>query len=247
MSTPNGTATAADTNRPSGLPAPSHDCASPATSAITNAPTPTNVICANEICPAHPVNGTSDSMITAVMNASVSRRRLVVSSPPNSATRTTTATSAAIPPTERRRSGIRGTRCFGIRRPASMRASGSASSARKRITAGIATAAVLQRPPHWRKFRAKLCAMPITRPPTNVHGRLRSRPMIAAANASTMKSVNASTRNPTFGASRIPAIAAIIVPSAHASAETRPGRIPCRPASSRLSTTARMATPVRLR
>ncbi len=128
-----------------------------------------------------------------------------------------------------------------------MRASGRRSSATNRITAGIATVAVLQRPPHCRKFRATLCAIPITSPPTNVHGRLRRRPMIAAAKASTMKRVSASTRRPMFGARRIPAIAAIVEPSAHANAEIRPGRTPLSAASSRLSTTARMATPVRLR
>ena len=92
-----------------------------------------------------------------------------------------------------------------------------------------------------------LCVTPMISPPTNVHGRLRSRPMIAAANASTMNSVSTSTRRPTLGASRIPAIAAIDDPSAHASDDTRPGRTPFSAASSRLSTTARMATPVRLR
>ncbi len=247
MSTPKGTATAAATSRPSGLPGPSSDPASPATSAMANAPTPTNVICASEIWPAHPVSGTSDSMISAVISASVSRRRLVGSRPPNCATNATTSTSAAMPTTARRRLGTFGTRCFGTSRPTSRRASGSASNATKRITAGIAVDAVPHRPPHCRKLRAKLCVTPMISPPTNVHGRLRSRPMIAAANASTMKSVNTSTRNPTLGASRMPAIAAIDEPRAHANDDTRPGRTPCNAASSRLSTTARIATPVRLR
>jgi hypothetical protein len=111
----------------------------------------------------------------------------------------------------------------------------------------MAVDAVPQRPPHCRKFNAKDCVAPMISPPTNVHGRLRRRPMIAAANASTMKSVSTSTRSPTVGARRIPAIAAIDDPSAHANPETRPGRTPCNAASCRSSTTARIATPVRLR
>ncbi len=182
------------------------------------------------------------------MSARVRRRRLVVSRSPNCATSATTSTRRrhARPPA-RARLGTLGTRYFGTRRPTSRRASGSASSATKRITAGIAVEAVPHRPPHCRKLSAMLWVTPMTRPPTNVHGRLRRRPMIAAAKASTMNSVSTSTRNPTLGARRIPAIAAIDDPSAHANDDTRPGRTPCSAASSRSSTTARMATPVRLR
>ncbi len=72
--------------------------------------------------------------------------------------------------------------------------------------------------------------------------------MIAAANASTMSSVNVSMLSVLSSSARkMPAIAAIEAPRAHEVAETRPGRTPLSPARSRLSTTARIATPIRVR
>ena len=89
---------------------------------------------------------------------------------------------------------------------------------------------------------------PINRPPAKVIGRLFSRPMIAAANAARINSVSVCTsRVASSSAKKMPAIAAIDEPSAHENIDTRPGLMPLRPASSRLSTTARMATPRRVR
>ena len=74
-----------------------------------------------------------------------------------------------------------------------------------------------------------------------VSGRLLSRPMIAAANAERISSVRVWTsRVASSSARKMPAIAAIEEPSAHENIETRPGWMPLRPASSRLSTTARI-------
>ena len=72
--------------------------------------------------------------------------------------------------------------------------------------------------------------------------------MMAAANAARMSRVRVCTsRVASSSARKMPATAAIADPSAHENMETRPGRTPFRPASSRLSTTARMATPRRVR
>ena len=82
----------------------------------------------------------------------------------------------------------------------------------------------------------------------NVSGRLFSRPMIAAANADRISRVSVCTsRVASSSARKMPATAAIDEPSAHENIETRPGLMPLRPASSRLSTTARIATPRRVR
>ena len=72
--------------------------------------------------------------------------------------------------------------------------------------------------------------------------------MIAAANASTMKRVSVSTlRLLSSSARKMPATADIDVPSAHANCDVRPGRAPLSAARPRLSTTARIETPRRLR
>ena len=72
--------------------------------------------------------------------------------------------------------------------------------------------------------------------------------MIAAANASMMSRVRVCTSSDASSSARkIPAMAAIPDPSAHENIDTRPGFTPFRPASSRLSTTARIATPRRVR
>ncbi len=70
---------------------------------------------------------------------------------------------------------------------------------------------------------------------------------MAAANALMIRNVSASTWRPSSGTSRMPEIAAIDEPIAHASIEAASGRAPWRPARVRLSTTARIVTPMRLR
>ena len=70
---------------------------------------------------------------------------------------------------------------------------------------------------------------------------------MAAANALMISSVSASTWSPSSGTSRMPEIAAIDDPIAHASIEAASGRAPWRPARLRLSTTARIVTPMRVR
>ena len=71
MSNPIGTATSAATSSPHGLPLLKRS--SPKTcppelenSMSAHAPTPTNVICASEICPDQPVSGTSESIGNAI-------------------------------------------------------------------------------------------------------------------------------------------------------------------------------------
>ena len=71
--------------------------------------------------------------------------------------------------------------------------------------------------------------------------------MIAAANALTMSSVSPSMLISTSGASRMPASAASDEPIAHASDDARSGFAPCSAASVGLSTTARIASPMRER
>ncbi len=71
--------------------------------------------------------------------------------------------------------------------------------------------------------------------------------MIAAANALTMSSVSPSMLISTSGASRMPASAASDDPIAHASDDARSGFAPCSAASVGLSTTARIARPMRER
>ena len=72
--------------------------------------------------------------------------------------------------------------------------------------------------------------------------------MIAAANASMISSVSVSIDSvESSSARKMPASAAIDVPSAHENCEVSPGRAPLSAASSRLSTTARIATPRRVR
>ena len=130
----------------------------------------------------------------------------------------------------------------------SMRAWGRNSSARNSMICGIASGAVVQRPVQLRKFCWNSNTRPISSPPMNVSGRLLSRPMIAAANAERISNVSVCTsRVASSSARKMPATAAIDEPSAHENIETRPGLMPLSPASSRLSTTARIATPRRVR
>ncbi len=146
-------------------------------------------------------------------------------------------------------------RSFGIRGATwriaffpSMRAWGRNSNARNSMICGMASGAVVQRPVQLRKFCWNSNTSPMSRPPAKVSGRLFSRPMIAAANAAMISNVSVCTsRVASSSARKMPATAAIDEPSAHENIETRPGLMPLRPASSRLSTTARMATPRRVR
>ena len=85
------------------------------------------------------------------------------------------------------------------------------------------------------------------RPPTYAMGRLRSRAMMAAANASTMNSVSVPGSSVLSSSARkMPASAAMDEPSAHAVMVAEAGRAPLSTVRSRLSTTARMVTPSRV-
>ena len=130
----------------------------------------------------------------------------------------------------------------------SIRAWGRNSSARNSMICGMASGAVVHRPVQLRKFCWNSKTSPINNPPKNVNGRLFNRPMIAAANAARISSVRVCTsRVASSSARKMPATAAIAEPNAHENIETIPGLMPLRPASSRLSTTARIATPSRVR
>ena len=79
MSNPIGTATAAATSRPHGLPLLKRSTPKTCPPELENsmndhAPTPTNVICASEICPDQPVSGTSESIGNAISITSVRLR-----------------------------------------------------------------------------------------------------------------------------------------------------------------------------
>ncbi|KJF23088.1 hypothetical protein SZ00_00002 [Rhodococcus sp. AD45] len=91
-------------------------------------------------------------------------------------------------------------------------------------------------------------ARPRTTAPTNVRGILRSRPNIAAANASITNSVNmfASRVPPLIGVIKIPANTANVDPIAHDNAAKRSGLWPFRRNKSGSSTTPRIATPARV-
>ncbi len=82
-----------------------------------------------------------------------------------------------------------------------------------------------------------------------VRGRLRSRPNMAAAMASRTNKVRVLTSRapPLIGVISTPASAASAPPMAHEMAARRSGRPPFSSSSAGLSTTARMATPVRVR
>ena len=84
-------------------------------------------------------------------------------------------------------------------------------------------------------------------PPAKAHGRLLSRAMAAAAAATMMMRVRFSTTMPVSGAMRMPARPAVMAPSAQADTLITEGRAPVRPARSRLSTTARIEMPSRVR
>ena len=84
--------------------------------------------------------------------------------------------------------------------------------------------------------------------PANVSQMLRSRPNMAAAMESSTSSVSTCTSRvpPLMGVMRTPASAARAPPSAHENPARRSGRPPLSCNSAGLSTTARMATPVRV-
>jgi hypothetical protein len=85
--------------------------------------------------------------------------------------------------------------------------------------------------------------------PMKVRGKLRSRPNMAAAMESRTSNVKVVTSKvpPPIGVMRMPASAASAPPRAHEIAASRSGRPPFISNSAGLSTTARMATPVRIR
>ncbi len=92
-------------------------------------------------------------------------------------------------------------------------------------------------------------AKPSTTAPTNVIGRFRSRPNIAAANAlitSRVRRVELS-EPPWNGVIRMPASAESATPSIQLTSETRSGRTPLSSSNGRSSTTARIDTPTRVR
>ena len=132
-------------------------------------------------------------------------------------------------------------------RPIVMGADGSASNATNSTSMGMACGTPDHRPLKSRNVSENAESRPRSRPPAIVRGRLRSRPMIAAANAFTMRSVSPSMLISTSGARRMPASAASDEPIAHASDEARAGLAPCNAARVGLSTTARIARPMRER
>ena len=92
-------------------------------------------------------------------------------------------------------------------------------------------------------------AKPSTSAPTKVSGRLRNRPNMAAAKALITSSVRSVVLSdpPLNGVMRIPASADSETPSIQLTSDVRSGRPPVSCNSGRSSTTARMATPVRVR
>ena len=239
IATPKGMANSAAIAMPPMLPRSGAHCR------YAKAPAPTKVIWASEICFDQPVSGTNDNMMNAVSRASVIVR--MSTRPAISERATTTANRMTMPSVAIRSLGMRG-RTLRIAFLPSMRACGRNSRARNSMICGMARGAVVQRPVQLRKFCWNSNTRPINKPPANVRGRLLSRPMIAAANAARISRVSVCTsRVASSSARKMPATAAIDDPSAHENIETRPGLIPLRPASSRLSTTARMATPRRVR
>ena len=83
--------------------------------------------------------------------------------------------------------------------------------------------------------------------PTTASGRFLSAPNAAAAKAMMTTLFKVAGSSPSSGAMRMPPSAPIMEPSAHEVDDTTLGRAPLRAASSRLSTTARIAVPIRVR
>ena len=83
--------------------------------------------------------------------------------------------------------------------------------------------------------------------PTTAKGRFLSAPNAAAAKAMMTTLLRVAGSSPNSGAMRIPPKAPNMDPSAHEVDDTRLGRAPLRAANSRLSTTALMAVPIRIR
>ena len=103
IATPNGIANSAATIMPPTLPRSGAHCR------YANAPAPTNVICANEICFDQPVSGTSDTMMKMVSTARVSWR--VPTRSAMSAIRNTTTNRMNMPSAAILSLGIRGATC----------------------------------------------------------------------------------------------------------------------------------------
>ena len=87
---------------------------------------------------------------------------------------------------------------------------------------------------------------PSNRAPRNVSGRLRSRPIIAAAYAFTINNAIGAAARSIVPTNKIPLSAASEQPIAHASIEERSGTAPWSAASGRSSTAARIAMPERV-
>ena len=89
-------------------------------------------------------------------------------------------------------------------------------------------------------------AMPRARAPRNVSGMLEKAPIAAAPNASTTRNVSAMALRPMKGRTSAPERAAKVEPMIHERRRTRIGSMACIATRSGSSTTARMATPVRV-
>ena len=116
-----------------------------------------------------------------------------------------------------------------------------------KMIAGMASGAYEKSGPNRRYWPVNALTRPMIMPPANAQGRLLSWAMAAAANAMTMSRVRFSTTMPVSGAMRMPATPAVMQPRAQEAPLMTFGLVPLSPASVRLSTTARIATPVRER
>ena len=99
------------------------------------------------------------------------------------------------------------------------------------------------------RWNAMRVAKPRTTAPTNVIGRFRSRPNMAAANALMTRRVSKVelSEPPWNGVMRIPASAESETPIIQLTSEMRSGRAPLSSSNDPSSTTARIETPTRLR
>ena len=118
----------------------------------------------------------------------------------------------------------------------------------KSMIVGNASGTLVQRSENLRNEPIHCVASARISAPRYVNGRLRNRPTTAAANAVMIRNVSVVVdMSAVSGASRMPASAASEQPSAHAKLESTDDRAPPSAARSRLSTTARIAIPMRVR
>ncbi len=192
------------------------------------------------------MSGTSDIATSAVHMASAKRLRFVGDR--KRLTTAITTNSVTMPITVSFTVETRSVRPTMLSRANFSGASGSSNNATNSIAVGIAAGAVAQRPPNSRNVCEYCNARARINAPRYVSGRLRMRPTAAAANDVMISSVSGPLVDmPVSGASRIPESAASEQPSAHEKLETLDDRAPARLARPRLSTTARIATPRRVR